>query len=109
MCNVNDKPGDGNTCKSITDDNHHNIIFKTICSNADRSPDSTDYVIQNEFECNLQRVYQRHPTLPDMNERFEEIAILLENFILVDEEQIVPSKGKCFLLGKPLNFDYIHV
>ena len=101
MCNISSKSEDVNTCKSINNNNNHEkTIFKKICPEASRNPDQADYVIQEESECNLHRVYQRHPTLTDMDKRFEEIAFLLEKFILVDEERIVPSKGKCFLLGK---------
>ena len=102
MCNISSKSDDVNTRKSINNNSHEKSIFE-----ANRNPDPTDYVIQQESECNLHRVYQRHPTLTDMDERFEEIASLLEKFILVDEDQIVPSKGKCFLLGK--RFHYIQV
>lgn len=108
MFNISDRFDDVNTYESICNNNHEKIIGKTMCPEADRNPDSADCVIQNESECNLHRVYQRHPTLADIDERFEEIAFLLEKFILVDEEQIVPSKGKCFLLGKRSKFDYIH-
>eukprot|EP00112_Aurelia_sp_Birch-Aquarium-sp1_P006361 Seg1703.7 transcript_id=Seg1703.7/GoldUCD/mRNA.D3Y31 product="hypothetical protein" protein_id=Seg1703.7/GoldUCD/D3Y31 len=99
MFNISDRFDDVNTYESVCNNNHEKIIGKTMCPEADRNPESADCVIQNESECILHRVYQRHPTLADIDERFEEIAFLLEKFILVDEEQIVPSKGKCFLLG----------